>query len=424
MTVGIVGLGYVGLPLALAFAEADERVIGVDVNARRVAQLRRGDSYIEDVSSDALQGILHRFEPTTRMASLAQADAIIICVPTPLTANREPDLTPLIDAAQAVAAVLQRGQLVVVESTTYPGTTRERVLPILEESGLVAGEDFFLGFSPERVDPGREDYTLRTTPKIVSGLTDACGERVEALYGQVCDRLVRVSVPEVAEMAKLLENIFRSVNIALVNELAELADRMAIDIWEVVDAASTKPFGFMRFDPGPGMGGHCLPVDPFYLSWKAREHDFTAEFIELAGKVNQHAPYVSVEKVERALNDLGKPVRGARIAILGVSYKAGVGDIRESPALKIIGRLGRLGASIVYHDPFVPTLPAFGLQGASLDEALQGADLAVIVTAHPGVDHMQVAARVPVVDLRGVTRTQRAEARAVARLRSIDSEAA
>jgi UDP-N-acetyl-D-glucosamine dehydrogenase len=424
MTVGIVGLGYVGLPLALAFAEADERVIGVDVNARRVAQLRRGDSYIEDVSSDALQGILHRFEPTTRMASLAQADAIIICVPTPLTANREPDLTPLIDAAQAVAAVLQRGQLVVVESTTYPGTTRERVLPILEESGLVAGEDFFLGFSPERVDPGREDYTLRTTPKIVSGLTDACGERVEALYGQVCDQLVRVSVPEVGEMAKLLENIFRSVNIALVNELAELADRMAIDIWEVVDAAATKPFGFMRFDPGPGMGGHCLPVDPFYLSWKAREHDFTAEFIELAGKVNQHAPYVSVEKVERALNDLGKPVRGARIAILGVSYKAGVGDIRESPALKIIGRLGRLGASIVYHDPFVPTLPAFGLQGASLDEALQGADLAVIVTAHPGVDHMQVAARVPVVDLRGVTRTQRAEARAVARLRSIDSEAA
>jgi UDP-N-acetyl-D-glucosamine dehydrogenase len=424
MTVGIVGLGYVGLPLALSFAEAGEQVIGVDVNARRVAQLRRGDSYIEDVASDALRAIAHRFEPTTRIAALAKADAIVICVPTPLTANREPDLTPLIDSAQSVAAVLQRGQLVVVESTTYPGTTRERVLPILEESGLVAGEDFFLGFSPERVDPGREDYTLRTTPKIIAGLTDACAERVEELYELVCDQLVRVSVPEVAEMAKLLENIFRSVNIALVNELAELADRMSIDIWEVIDAAATKPFGFMRFDPGPGMGGHCLPVDPFYLSWKAREHDFTAEFIELAGKVNQHAPYVSVEKVERALNDLGKPVRGARIAILGVSYKAGVGDIRESPALKIIGRLGRLGASIVYHDPFVPTLPAFGLEGSSLEDALRDADLAVIVTAHPGIDHHDVAARVPIVDLRGVTRTQRAEARAVSRLRSVDVEAA
>ncbi len=424
MTVGIVGLGYVGLPLAQSFAEAGERVIGVDVNARRVAQLRRGESYIEDVASESLKAMASRFEPTTRVASLAQADAIIICVPTPLTANREPDLTPLIDSARSVASILQAGQLVVVESTTYPGTTRERVQPILEESGLVAGRDFFLGFSPERVDPGREDYTLRTTPKIVSGLSDECGDRAEELYSLVCDRLVRVSVPEVAEMAKLLENIFRSVNIALVNELAELADRMSIDIWEVVDAAATKPFGFMRFDPGPGMGGHCLPVDPFYLSWKAREVDFTAEFIELAGKVNQHAPYVSVEKVERALNDLGKPVRSSRIAIIGVSYKAGVGDIRESPALKIIGRLGRLGASIVYHDPYVPTLPAFGLEGVSLDEALAGADLAVIVTAHPGIDHMDVAARVPVVDLRGVTRTQRAAIREVARLRSVDSDAA
>jgi UDP-N-acetyl-D-glucosamine dehydrogenase len=424
MTVGIVGLGYVGLPLAQSFAEAGERVIGVDVNARRVAQLRRGESYIEDVASESLKAIASRFEPTTRIASLAQADAIIICVPTPLTANREPDLTPLIDSARSVASILQAGQLVVVESTTYPGTTRDRVQPILEESGLVAGRDFFLGFSPERVDPGREDYTLRTTPKIVSGLSDECGDRAEELYSLVCDRLVRVSVPEVAEMAKLLENIFRSVNIALVNELAELADRMSIDIWEVIDAAATKPFGFMRFDPGPGMGGHCLPVDPFYLSWKAREHDFTAEFIELAGKVNQHAPYVSVEKVERALNDLGKPVRSSRIAIIGVSYKAGVGDIRESPALKIIGRLGRLGASIVYHDPYVPTLPAFGLEGVSLDEALAGADLAVIVTAHPGIDHMDVAARVPVVDLRGVTRTQRAAIREVARLRSVDSDAA
>jgi UDP-N-acetyl-D-glucosamine dehydrogenase len=424
MTIGIVGLGYVGLPLAVAFAEAGERVIGLDVDARRVAALRRCESHVEDVAPDAIAAVAHRFEPTTRSAALAQADAILICVPTPLTPNREPDLSPLVDAARSVAAVLQRGQLVVVESTTYPGTTRERVLPILEESGLAAGEDFFLGFSPERVDPGREDYTLRTTPKIVSGVTDACADRVEELYGAICDRLVRVSVPEVAEMAKLLENIFRSVNIALVNELAELADLMGIDIFEVVDAAATKPFGFMRFDPGPGMGGHCLPVDPFYLSWKAREYDFTAEFIELAGKVNQHAPYVSVEKVQRALNDLGRPVRGARIAVLGVSYKAGVGDVRESPALKIVGRLGRLGASIAYHDPYVPALPSFGLQGSSLEDALDGADLAVIVTAHPGIDHVGIAQRLPTVDLRGVTRARRAEARPVARLHSIETEAA
>jgi UDP-N-acetyl-D-glucosamine dehydrogenase len=421
MTVGIVGLGYVGLPLALSFAEAGERVIGVDVDARRVAQLRRGESYIEDVASESLKAIAHRFEPTTRIASLAQADAIIICVPTPLTPNREPDLTPLIDSAHSVASVLQAGQVVVVESTTYPGTTRERVQPILEESGLIAGEDFHLGFSPERVDPGRTDYDLRSTPKIFAGLSDACSDQIEDLYSRICDKLVRVSVPEVAEMAKLLENIFRSVNIALVNELAELADRMSIDIWEVIDAAATKPYGFMRFDPGPGMGGHCLPVDPFYLSWKAREHDFATEFIELAGKVNQNAPFVAVEKIERALNDLGKPVRGSRIAILGVSYKAGVGDIRESPALKIIGRLGRQGASIAYHDAFVDRLQAFNLESVGLDDALQGADLAVIVTAHPEVDHMDVAARVPIVDLRGVTRTTRAEARSVTRLRSVDA---
>jgi UDP-N-acetyl-D-glucosamine dehydrogenase len=408
-----VGLGYVGLPLAVAFAGAGERVIGVDVDARRVGALRRGESYIEDVSDDALRAVIDRVAPTTRFAALAQADAIVICVPTPLTPNREPDLTMLLDAGRAVADVLQRGQLVVLESTTYPGTTRERLLPLLEESGLVAGEDFFLAFSPERVDPGREDHTMRTTPKIVGGLTTPCGDRAEALYALVCDEVVRVSVPEVAEMAKLLENIFRSVNIALVNELAMLADRMAIDIWEVIDAAATKPYGFMRFDPGPGMGGHCLPVDPFYLSWRAREYDVTTEFIELAGKVNQQAPMFCVEQIQRALNDMGRPVRGARIAILGVAYKPGVGDMRESPALKIIGRLGRLGASIAYHDPYVPEVRVFGLQGVALDEALDGCDLAVIVTAHPGIDYHDVARRVPVVDLRGVTRPDRPAARPV-----------
>ena len=407
MSVGIVGLGYVGLPLAVSFAEAGEHVIGLEVNARRVAQLRRGDSYIEDVPSEQLQGILSRFEPTTRVAALAKADAIIVCVPTPLTPNREPDLTPLVDACQAISTVLQPGQLVVLESTTYPGTTRERALPILEESGLKAGEDFFLAFSPERVDPGRTDFTLKTTPKIVAGLTPTCGNAAEAL--------------ETAEMAKLLENIFRSVNIALINEMAELADRMGIDIWEVIDAASTKPYGFMRFEPGPGMGGHCLPVDPFYLSWKAREVDFSTEFIELAGKVNQHAPYLAVEKIERALNDLGLPVKGTRIGILGVSYKAGVGDMRESPALKIIHRLGTLGAEIAYHDPYVPELSQFNLENSGLDEVLEFADLVVVVTAHPGIDHQGIADRMPVVDLRGATRKTRAEAKPVQRVLELKS---
>jgi UDP-N-acetyl-D-glucosamine dehydrogenase len=381
------------------------------VNARRVAQLRCGESYIEDVPSAALQAVQSRFQPTTRIAALAKVDAIVVCVPTPLTPNREPDLTPLVDACQAIATVLQAGQLVVLESTTYPGTTRERALPILEESGLRAGVDFHLAFSPERVDPGRTDWTLKTTPKIVAGLTETCGNAAEALYALVCDQLVRTSELESAEMAKLLENIFRSVNIALINEMAELADRMGIDIWEVIDAASTKPYGFMRFEPGPGMGGHCLPVDPFYLSWKAREHDFSTEFIELAGKVNQHAPYLSVEKVELKLNDMGLPVKGTRIGILGVSYKGGVGDIRESPALKIISRLGDLGAEIAYHDAYVPELTQFNLTSASLEELTEFADLLVIVTAHPGVDHLAIAEQHAVVDLRGVTRRQRVQAR-------------
>src|SRR4029079_8145790 len=262
---------------------------------------------------------------------------------TPLTANREPDLGPLLDAGQALAGVLQAGQLVVLESTTDPGTTRERLLPLLEESGLSAGRDFKLAFSPERVDPGRTDFTLRTTPKIVGGLTEACGDRAVAFYEEVCDTVVRVSTPEAAEMAKLLENIFRSVNIALVNELAVLCDRMGIDVWEVVDAAATKPYGFMRFEPGPGMGGHCLPVDPFYLAFKAREYDFPAEFIELAGKVNEQQPHYCVDRVARALNDVSKPVRGSRVLLLGVAYKAGVGDMREAPSLKIAHLLRELG---------------------------------------------------------------------------------
>jgi UDP-N-acetyl-D-glucosamine dehydrogenase len=403
-TVGVIGLGYVGLPLSVAFAQAGCDVIAVDVDSRKIDAIAAGDSYIEDVPSEQLREFSGRIHATTRYARLAKADAVLICVPTPLTRNREPDLGPLLDSARALAEVLQSDQLVVLESTTYPGTTRERVAPLLEESGLAAGRDFHLAFSPERVDPGRTDFTLRNTPKVLGGLTEPCVERAEALYGLVCDHLVRVSSPEAAELTKLLENIFRSVNIALVNELAMLTDRMGIDVWEVVEAAATKPYGFMRFDPGPGMGGHCLPVDPFYLSWRAREFDMTTEFIELAGKVNQQMPYHCVAKAQRALNDAGLSVKGARIAVLGVSYKPGVGDTRESPALKIISLLEAMGAEIRYHDPHVPALTEFALSNTPLEEAVRDADLALIVTAHPSVDHDLVARRARlVVDLRGVT---------------------
>jgi UDP-N-acetyl-D-glucosamine dehydrogenase len=406
MKVGIIGIGYVGLPLAVAFAEAGHEVWGVEVDPARVAALERGESYVEDISSERLQAVLDRLRATTRYADLAQVEASVIAVPTPLTRNREPDLTPLEDAAARLGEVLQRGQLVVLESTTYPGTTREKLVPLLEEhSGLKAGEGFNVAFSPERVDPGRTDFTLRNTPKIVGGLTPTCLERALALYREVCDHLVPVSAPEPAELAKLLENVFRSVNIALVNELAMLCDRMGIDIWEVVDAAATKPYGYMRFDPGPGMGGHCLPVDPFYLSWKAREYDVPTEFIELAGEVNQAMPYLCADKIAAALNDHSKAVRGSRIVVIGVSYKAGVGDLRESPGVKIMRILRGRGADLVFHDDYVGELDQFGLSSEPLDEALTAADCAVIVTAHPALDVERIVRDAPlVVDFRGVTR--------------------
>jgi UDP-N-acetyl-D-glucosamine dehydrogenase len=405
MKVGIVGLGYVGLPLAVAFAEAECDVVGVDIDAGRIAALGQGRSHVEDIEDARLAAVLAHCTFTTRFVELHEADAILVCVPTPLTRNREPDLGPLLAAARDLAGVIRRGQTVILESTTFPGTTREHLVPLLEESGLEAGRDFALAFSPERVDPGRTDYTIRTTPKVVGGLTERCTERASEVYGRICDHVVPVSTHEVAELSKLLENVFRSVNIALVNELAMLADRMGIDIWEVVDAAATKPYGFMRFEPGPGMGGHCLPVDPFYLTWKAREYDLSTEFIELAGKVNQQMPYFCLEKAERALNDAGKPVRGSRILVLGVAYKGGVGDIRESPALKIIRLLRERGAELSYHDPFVPELPELGLSSAELPGAAEGVDLALIVTAHPGVDHRDVTERAQLtLDLRGVTR--------------------
>ncbi|HSS43633.1 MAG TPA: nucleotide sugar dehydrogenase [Solirubrobacterales bacterium] len=405
MRIGIIGLGYVGLPLAVAFGETGCEVVGLDVDQGKVDQLNAGRSYIEDIPDAALAPLAGKLRATTDYDEMAECDAVIICVPTPLSDAREPDLSYMIESAEPLAKVLRAGQLVVLESTTYPGTTRDRLLPILETSGLTAGSDFHLAFSPERIDPGRTDYTVKTTPKLVGGVTEASTEAARQLYAEICDTVVVLSTPEAAELSKLLENIFRSVNIALVNELAQLCDRLEIDVWEVIDAASTKPFGFMRFDPGPGMGGHCLPVDPFYLAFRARQLDFYPEFIELAGKVNQAQPGFCVERIERALNAVRKPVNGSRVLVLGVSYKGGVGDIRESPALKIVGRLQDLGAEVAYHDSFVPELPGHGLSCVDLEAGLAECDIAAIVTAHPDVDYDHVVATAPLtIDFRGVTR--------------------
>jgi UDP-N-acetyl-D-glucosamine dehydrogenase len=411
MKIGIVGLGYVGLPLAVSFAEAGQEVVGIDADAAKAAALNEGRSHVEDIPDATLAPLRERLSAGTDYAALAECDAVVICVPTPLTGSREPDLGPLVGAAEALAGALREGQLVVLESTTYPGTTRERLAPILEAgSGLKAGEGFQLAFSPERIDPGRTDYTVRTTPKLVGGLTEASAERARSLYSLVCEQVVVLSTPEAAELAKLLENIFRSVNIALVNELAQLCDRLGIDIWEVVEAAETKPFGFMRFDPGPGMGGHCLPVDPFYLAFKAREHDFYPEFIELAGKVNRAQPGYCVDRIARALNEVRKPLNGSKVLLLGVSYKPGVGDIRESPALEIAALLREQGAEVSYHDPYVPELGDLGLSSVELDGALVAADAVAIVTAHPELDWETVVAEAPLtIDFRGVTRDLDAE---------------
>jgi UDP-N-acetyl-D-glucosamine dehydrogenase len=404
MRVGVVGLGYVGLPLVVAFAEAGHEVVALDLDDRKLAAIDACESYVEDVADARLRAISAQVTATAVYEDLAAADAVLVCVPTPLTPNREPDLGPLTSAGESLGRVITAGQTIILESTTYPGTTRELFGPLLEVSGLVAGEDFALAFSPERVDPGRTDFTLRTTPKVLGGLTDACADAAERIYSEVCDTIVRVSTPEAAELTKLLENIFRSVNIAMVNELSMLCDRMGIDVWEVVDAAASKPYGFMKFEPGPGMGGHCLPVDPFYLAWRAREFDMPTEFIELAGKVNRQMPHYCVQRIERALNENGKPVRGSRIAMLGVSYKAGMGDIRESPALKMITLLTALGADVVYCDPYVPHLEDFGLWATDVSD-LGDVDLAALVTAHPEFDPAAInALGAPVVDFRGVMR--------------------
>jgi UDP-N-acetyl-D-glucosamine dehydrogenase len=404
--VAIIGAGYVGVPLAQVFAEAGTGVVLLDIDAERVGRLNRGESYIEDVRSEDLRALVdsRALSATTDYDAMRETDAVLVALPTPLSPNREPDLSIVLSAVRKIAERLRPGHLVVLESTTYPGTTREDVLPILTAGGLEVGKDFFLAFSPERVDPGRTDWTTKTTPKIVGGLTEACTERARALYDRALDTVIPVSSPEAAELTKLLENIFRSVNIALVNELAQLCDRMRVDVWEVIDAAATKPFGFMSFKPGPGLGGHCLPVDPFYLAWKAREYDFYTEFIELAGKVNENMPYFCLEKITRALNSQEKAVKGSRIHLVGVAYKADVGDLRESPALKLIELLREEGAEISYHDPHVPELSEHGLASAELNGSVDAADCVAIVTAHSGIDYDGLAARARlVVDFRNAT---------------------
>jgi UDP-N-acetyl-D-glucosamine dehydrogenase len=406
--VAIVGAGYVGVPLAQVFAEAGRSVVLVEVDADRVARLNRGDSYIEDVPSETLKRLVDGgLSATTDYDELRDADAILIALPTPLSKQREPDLSVVLSAAEEIAKRLRRGHLVVLESTTYPGTTRDDLQPVLERvSGLTAGTDFHLAFSPERVDPGRTDWTTRNVPKVVGGIDEASTEAAAALYGGAIETIHRVSTPEAAELTKLLENIFRSVNIALVNELAMLCERMGMDVWEVIDAAATKPFGFMSFKPGPGLGGHCIPIDPFYLTWKAREYDFTTRFIELAGEVNQNMPYFCRSLVSQALNHgAGKPLSESRILVLGVAYKKDIGDMRESPALKLMELLRAAGAELAYHDPHVPSLDDLGLRSVALEP--EAYDAVVVVTDHSGIDYEELAERAGVVvDLRNATGVQ------------------
>jgi UDP-N-acetyl-D-glucosamine dehydrogenase len=405
--IAVIGAGYVGMPHAHTFAEAGKRVLLVDVLQDVVDAINRGESHIDDVPSETLKPLVEdgRITATTDFSEVAGADAIVIAVPTPLSRQREPDVSYIEAAARDIAPQLHKGHLVVLESTTYPGTTRDILRPLLEAgSGLKAGEDFHLAFAPERVDPGRIDYTTKTTPKIVGGVNETSTDAAAKLYESAVDEVVRVSSPEAAELTKLLENIFRSVNIALVNELARLCGRMGIDVWEVIDAAATKPFGFMSFRPGPGLGGHCIPIDPFYLTWKAREYDFTTEFVELAGKVNQSMPYYCRSLISQAMNHgAGKSLAGSKMLVLGVSYKPDIGDMRESPALKIIELIQNAGANVSYHDPYVPALSDLGLTSQPLDP--KAYDAVVIVTDHSSIDYEQLVEDANlVIDLRNATR--------------------
>lgn len=391
--VAIIGVGYVGLPLAVAFAEAGFPVVGIDIDREKVEAINAGRSYIGDVSSERLARLVSagdgKLQATTDYAVLDHCDVAIICVPTPLSKTHDPDVSYILAAGREVAAHLHPEMLVVLESTTYPGTTDELLLPMLSEKGLRVGRDFYLAFSPERIDPGRTDWTVENTPKVLGGVTPQCLAMAQALYGQVIERVVPVSSTRAAEMVKLLENTFRAVNIALVNEIAIMCDKLGLDVWEVIEAASTKPYGFMPFYPGPGLGGHCIPVDPHYLAWKLKTLNYNARFIQLAGEINAAMPHYVVDKISDALNDEGKAVKGSRVLLLGVAYKRDVSDVRESPALDILRLLERKGAVVAYHDPYVPHLQLDDVVMDSItlnEEALRSADCVVVTTDHRSYD--------------------------------------
>lgn len=399
--VGVVGLGYVGLPLAIVLAEAGFHVIGIDLDPNKVERLTHGQSYIEDVDHSQVEPLIAKMklEVSESYQALEGVDAVSLCVPTPLRKTGDPDLSFIIEATKAIIPILHEEMLVILESTSYPGTTREMVQPEIEASGLQVGKDLFLAFSPERVDPGRKDWTTINTPKVVGGITPACTEVAAVLYGQAMDNVVCVSSTEVAEMTKLLENTFRAVNIGLVNEVALMCNRLGIDVWEVIEAAASKPFGFMKFTPGPGLGGHCIPIDPLYLSWKLKSVKYNARFIELASEINTGMPRYVVERVQDALNDREKPLKGSRILILGVAYKPNVSDTRESPALDVIGLLSDKEADVRYYDPYVPSLDHEGWNLKSvpdLVEAVQQTDCVVVITDHDSVDY---AAAVEAADM-------------------------
>jgi UDP-N-acetyl-D-glucosamine dehydrogenase len=411
---GVVGLGYVGLPLAVEFANSGLTTVGIDLDTRKVAAVQRGNSYIPDVPSASVAALVEelRLQATTDFAVIGDLDTINICVPTPLRKTKDPDMSYIVSAVEAIAQHLRPGQLVVLESTTYPGTTEEVVQPLLERGGLKAGVDFFLAFSPERVDPGNDTFRTRNVPKVVGGMTPTCSELAHALYSVAIDVVVPVSSPRVAEMVKLLENTFRAVNIGLVNEIALMCDKLRIDVWEVIDAAKTKPFGFMPFYPGPGLGGHCIPIDPFYLSWKAKQNGFEPRFIELAGHVNAAMPHFVVDKIAMALNVQKKAINGSHVLIVGVAYKRDIDDIRESPALDVMGLLHERGARISYADPFVPSLSGhawaggYDLESQTLSNAvLTDVDCVAIITDHRIVDYRALAASAPlIVDTRNAIR--------------------
>ena len=398
--VGVVGLGYVGLPLAVEFARAGFHVMGIDISEEKVRRVNAGDSYVGDVPSATLGPLVEagRLRATCDFAAVRELDTINICVPTPLRKTKDPDMSFIVSSVEQIARHFHRGMLVILESTTYPGTTDEVVLPMLSKAGLEVGRDFFLCFSPERVDPGNPQYQTANIPKVVGGVTPACTEMGRLFYAQALERVVPVSSTQVAEMVKLLENTFRMINIGLVNEIALMCDRMGINVWEVIDAASTKPFGFMPFYPGPGLGGHCIPIDPFYLSWKTRQAGIEARFIELAGYINGQMPHFVVDKVQNALNDLGKPVKGTRVHIMGVAYKKDIDDLRESPALDVMLLLQRRGAVMSYSDPHVPRVALDGLTLQSApEEAAAEADCVVIVTDHSAFDYAALVRRAALI---------------------------